>query len=92
MATGRRMLPELVDPFDLPAITVPIMLVWGERDRMVTHRGSRHLLAAHPGLRYELLEGVGHCPQLEVPERLVGLLQEFGAGEAAGRQSRSQAG
>jgi pimeloyl-ACP methyl ester carboxylesterase len=92
MATGRRMLPELVDPFDLPAIKVPIMLVWGDRDRMVTHRGSRHLLAAHPTLRFELLEGVGHCPQLEVPDRLVELLQEFGAGDAAGRRSRSRAG
>jgi pimeloyl-ACP methyl ester carboxylesterase len=80
MATGRRMLPELVDPFDLAAITVPIMLVWGERDRMVTHRGSRHLLAAHPGARYELLRDVGHCPQLEAPTVLVGLLQDFGTG------------
>ncbi len=92
MATGRRMLPELVDPFDLPAITVPIMLVWGDRDRMVTHRGSRHLLAAHPDLRYELLEGVGHCPQLEVPGRLVELLQDFGEGAALERGRRSRAG
>lgn len=84
LATGRRMLPELVDPFDLPAITVPIMLVWGERDRMVTHRGSRHLLAARPDVRYELLRDVGHCPQLEAADVLVGLLQDFGAGAGAG--------
>ncbi len=80
LATGRRMLPELVDPFDLEAIRVPIMLVWGDRDRMVTHRGARHLQAAHPGLRYELLHDVGHCPQLEVPDRVAALLQDFGAG------------
>jgi pimeloyl-ACP methyl ester carboxylesterase len=29
-----------------------------------------------PGARLELLDGVGHCPQLEVPERLVELLLE----------------
>ncbi len=92
MATGRRMLPELVDPFDLAAVSVPIMLVWGDRDRMVTHRGSRHLLAARPDTRYELLEGVGHCPQLEVPDRLVGLLQDFGAGTAAARGRRAGTG
>lgn len=89
MATGRRMLPELVEPFDLAAITVPIMLVWGERDRMVTHRGARHLLAARPDLRYELLRDVGHCPQLEAPEVLVDLLQDFGAGAAMTAALRS---
>lgn len=86
LATGRRMLPELVNPFDLDAITVPVMLIWGERDRMVTHRGSRHLLQAKPQTRFELLSEVGHCPQLEVPETIVGLLQEFGAGAAARRR------
>lgn len=90
LATGRRMLPELIDPFDLDAVVVPVMLVWGDRDRMVTHRGSRHLVQALPGLRYELLEGVGHCPQLEAPDRLAGLLQEFGAGTAVAGADRSQ--
>ncbi|MCW3017528.1 MAG: alpha/beta hydrolase fold protein [Solirubrobacterales bacterium] len=84
LAIGRRMLPELIDPFDLAAIRVPIMLIWGDHDRMVTHRGSRHLLAAHPQLRYELLLDVGHCPQLEVPDRIVALLQDFGAGAGTG--------
>jgi pimeloyl-ACP methyl ester carboxylesterase len=92
LATGRRMLPELIDPFRLDAIRVPIMLVWGDRDRMVTHRGSRHLLAAHPELRYELLTDVGHCPQLEVPDRLAALLQDFGAGTRAATTRRAQAG
>jgi pimeloyl-ACP methyl ester carboxylesterase len=91
LATGRRMLPELVDPFDLAAITVPVMLIWGDRDRMVTHRGSRHLLEALPDTRYELLEDVGHCPQLEAPDRVAALLQEFGAGAAA-RTGRGMAG
>ncbi len=94
LATGRRMLPELINPFDLEQITVPIMLVWGDRDRMVTHRGSRHLVAAHPGLRFELLREVGHCPQLEAPDRLVALLQDFGAGtavKAAGRRRANSA-
>lgn len=92
LATGRRMLPELIEPFDLPAITVPIMLIWGDRDRMVTHCGSRHLLASHPDLRYELLADVGHCPQLEVPEQVVALLQDFGAGRRASVRRRATGG
>lgn len=80
LATGRRMLPELLEPFDLGAVTVPVMLVWGDRDRMVPHTGSRHLLAARDDVRYELLAGIGHCPQCEVPGRIAALLQDFGAG------------
>ena len=77
LATGRRLISELVDPFRLDRIEAPVLLVWGERDRMVTCRGSRHLLAAIPDARYERLAGVGHCPQLEVPELVCDLLVGF---------------
>jgi pimeloyl-ACP methyl ester carboxylesterase len=58
--------------------------VWGERDRMVSARGSRHLLAALPDARYERLDGVGHCPQLEVPELVCDLLTGFRCALSAG--------
>ncbi len=75
---GARLLPELtLDSFDLEAIAVPLMLVWGDRDRMVSHEGARHVLAAVPHARYELLSGCGHCPQLETPERFTELLTGF---------------
>jgi pimeloyl-ACP methyl ester carboxylesterase len=35
------------------------------------------VLDAVPGSRLELLRGVGHCPQLEVPDRFAELLLEF---------------
>lgn len=76
---GRRLLPELDEPFDFERIEVPVLLVWGDRDRMVSHRGARRITDAVPGTTYELLEGVGHCPQVEVPERLVRLLLDFAA-------------
>lgn len=74
LATGSRMLPELQQPFRLREIGVPVLLIWGDRDRMVAHKGSRHVLAALPDTRLETLEGVGHCPQVEAPERFVELL------------------
>ncbi|WP_051471081.1 alpha/beta fold hydrolase [Patulibacter minatonensis] len=77
LATGRRLKGELVAPFHLDRVTCPVLLVWGERDRMVTCRGSRHLLAALPDARYERLARVGHCPQLEVPELVCDLLTGF---------------
>ena len=63
--------------FAFEHIDVPVLLVWGDRDRMVTHKGSRHILEALPATRYELIEGCGHCPQLETPDRVVDALLEF---------------
>jgi pimeloyl-ACP methyl ester carboxylesterase len=75
---GRRLIPELAAaPFDLVAIDCPVLLVWGTRDRMVPHSGSRVVLDALPGTRVELIEGCGHCPQLEATGRLLELLIGF---------------
>lgn len=74
---GRRLLPELGAPFRLERIACPVLLVWGERDRMVTHRGARLVTTALPETTYELLEGIGHCPQIEAPDRLARLLVDF---------------
>jgi pimeloyl-ACP methyl ester carboxylesterase len=76
LASGRRMLPELHDPFDFAAIRCQVLLVWGDCDRLVFHRGSKRLLAAVEGSRLELLERCGHSPQIEQPERVVELLLE----------------
>ncbi len=74
LASGRRLIPELRDPFQLEAIACPVLLVWGDRDRLVFHRGAERLLASVADARMELLEGCGHSPQLERPERVVELL------------------
>jgi len=75
---GRRLIPELsAAPFDLTAVDCPVLLVWGTRDRMVPHTGARVVLDALPGTRVELIEGCGHCPQLEATDRLLELLLQF---------------
>jgi pimeloyl-ACP methyl ester carboxylesterase len=75
--TAHRLLPELRDPYHLERIAVPVLLVWGDRDRLVFHRGAERVLDEVAGSRLELLNGVGHCPQVEVPERFTELLLEF---------------
>lgn len=94
LATGNRMMPELLnEPIPFHRITVPLMLIWGDRDRLVSHRGGRHLLDARPDTRFELLRDVGHCPQLEVPDRVLTLLDDFGTGAASrARSPRARAG
>ena len=80
LETGRRMLPELTGtPFDFTRIRCPVLLVWGTRDRMVPHTGAQVLLEALPDTHVEMLDGVGHCPQLEATERLAELVLAFPA-------------
>jgi pimeloyl-ACP methyl ester carboxylesterase len=81
---GRRLLPEIAKPpFRLDRVKCPVLLVWGDRDRMVTHRGARLITEALPETTYELLEGIGHCPQIEAPDRVAELLLEFLAAPSA---------
>jgi pimeloyl-ACP methyl ester carboxylesterase len=74
LSTARRLLPELRDPFSLERVRVPVLLIWGDRDRMVSHSGARRVTEALPDTTYELIEGCGHCPQLEAPDRVADLL------------------
>jgi pimeloyl-ACP methyl ester carboxylesterase len=76
---ARPLLAEIRAAYELERICRPVLLVWGTRDRLVPARGARRLLDAVPGARLELLDGAGHCPQLEEPARLCGLLLEFDA-------------
>ncbi len=77
LATGRRLLPELRDPFQLDRIDCPVLLVWGEHDLLVFQTGAERVLEAAPSARLELIDDCGHCPQIERPERLTGLLADF---------------
>ena len=77
LATARRMVPELQTPMDLAAIPCPVLLVWGDRDRLVSHRGADVVREALPGARVELMKGVGHCPQIEAADRVLSLLLDF---------------
>jgi pimeloyl-ACP methyl ester carboxylesterase len=75
--TAQRLIPELRRAFDLHRVSVPVLLVWGDKDRLVFLKGAQRVLDAVPGSRLEVLEGVGHCPQLESPQRFVELLLGF---------------
>lgn len=74
---GRRLLPELEDPFDLGKIDCPLLLVWGEKDRMVYTDGAERVLRIVDYSDIEIIESCGHCPQVEVPELLAEMLLRF---------------
>lgn len=74
---GRRLLPELEDPFDLKRVDCPLLLVWGERDKMVYTAGAERVLRTVDYSDIEVIPDCGHCPQVEVPDRLAELLDAF---------------
>lgn len=59
------------------AAAVPTQIVWGDADPIipVSHAHAAH--EATPGSRLEVLEGVGHFPQVERPERVAQILVDF---------------
>ena len=52
-------------------IAAPALLVQGTRDRLVSLAASRATAALRPDWTLAVLEGIGHVPQLEAPERFV---------------------
>ncbi len=53
------------------------MLVWGAGDPIIPVEHGRNAHELMPGSRFELLEGVGHFPQLERPYEFARLLAQF---------------
>lgn len=77
LASGRRLRVELRDPFKLDRVRCPVLVIWGERDRMVSPTGADRLVDGLPVVEVELIEGCGHCPQIERPGRVLELLEGF---------------
>ena len=74
LGTGRSLLPELKAPFNFRNIDCPVLLVWGERDRMVASSGAARVVAGLPDTTVELFEKCGHCPQIQDPDTHAELL------------------
>jgi pimeloyl-ACP methyl ester carboxylesterase len=59
------------------ASRLPTLIIWGGEDRIIP---VEHAYAAHaeiPGSWLEIIEGAGHYPQCEAPERFVEAITEF---------------
>jgi pimeloyl-ACP methyl ester carboxylesterase len=55
-------------------VTAPVLLIHGERDRLVPVRAARRVAQRNPSWRLETIPDVGHVPQLEAPERVAGTM------------------
>ncbi|MGW0533370.1 alpha/beta fold hydrolase [Streptomyces sp. NPDC003032] len=78
-ATSRESLTYLSErelPSRLGALDIPLLVIFGSQDRR-WRPSSADGYRAVPGLRLELLPGVGHTPMLEAPGRTAELLLAF---------------
>jgi len=74
---AKRLRSDLADPFDGAAIEVPVNVIWGELDRLCPIAGADELAEAVPHAQIVVLPGVGHTPQVESPEVVVGAIAEL---------------
>lgn len=67
------------DPETVAAkVTVPVLMISGIEDRVnPIDRNAALLAKAMPKAKLEILEGVGHLPEVEVPDKVNALLRAF---------------
>jgi pimeloyl-ACP methyl ester carboxylesterase len=71
-ARGRRGFWDRLEGLDAPSL-----FLWGQHDRLVPLGFSRHAARSIPHARSIVLEGCGHVPQFELPDRTHALVHEF---------------
>jgi pimeloyl-ACP methyl ester carboxylesterase len=59
------------------ASSMPTLIVWGDRDDIIPISHAHAARDAIPGCRLVIIEGVGHFPQVEAPEKFVAALTDF---------------
>jgi 3-oxoadipate enol-lactonase len=58
-------------------VAAPVLIIQGAEDLIAPLEGARRLQQALPNARLEVLDGVGHVPELEAPERVNRLIADF---------------
>ena len=55
----------------------PILLIWGTLDEDITPEMVQEIKKAMPNLDFKQLDGIGHDPQVEVPDKVNSLIIDF---------------
>lgn len=69
---------------DYSSFSLPALIVWGRRDRLVPIALGERLASEIPGARFASLEGCGHLPQEESPEETAQAIAHFLGGTPSG--------
>ena len=72
------------------AIQVPVLLLHGEKDRLVPLAAAQAAAGQNPAWRFAVARDVGHVPQLEAPEWTVAQIRDWLATDAAEAADRTR--
>lgn len=61
----------------LKYVKIPVLVAWGESDRVADLEYGRVYTQSFPNARFEPIPEAGHLPQIEQPERLLILVRKF---------------
>ena len=61
----------------LAALEPPALFIWGSHDQLIPPGFARHVERWLPDAEQIILDGCGHAPQIERPERTNGLITRF---------------
>jgi pimeloyl-ACP methyl ester carboxylesterase len=61
----------------IDAVDVPVLVIHGSRDRLVPLAYALSVLERRPTWDSAILPGIGHVPQLEVPDRWLGAVERW---------------
>jgi pimeloyl-ACP methyl ester carboxylesterase len=61
----------------IPELRVPTLILWGERDRLISPGDAERFHHDIPGSRVVVLDGLGHVPQEEDATRTVAVVKAF---------------
>jgi pimeloyl-ACP methyl ester carboxylesterase len=59
------------------AAELPLLILWGARDRIIPVGHGRRAHEMVPGSRFEVFESAGHFPHLDEPERFVRTVRDW---------------
>jgi pimeloyl-ACP methyl ester carboxylesterase len=68
-----------VETTEPEAVKQPMLLLWGDKDRLVPVSAAEEMLRRAPDARLVKLPGIGHSPMIEVPGETAKQILEFTA-------------
>jgi pimeloyl-ACP methyl ester carboxylesterase len=75
----------------LSAIRQPVLLLQGDRDRLVSVGGARRVARLNPRWRYEEAHDIGHVPMLEAPDWTLRAITDWMVREGASAVEQARA-
>ena len=86
----RCLLKSEVDPSDY-RIKSPTLVVAGEHDALIPNCYARLMAERIPGSRFIVIPGAGHNPMVEVPDKVLPLIEQFLHGKEVGELTHEAA-